>query len=115
MDWSRMPTGHNAASLCSRLSPDNPDTPCISLKAFLEPSDNPYMQPQDEVSSPCKGDPCNNSEVCSVNRNCAPGRPCPPYRCSPGKGDKIFFLTVVCYNKQDYYFGHCPFLGALKI
>ncbi|GFG31799.1 hypothetical protein Cfor_04236 [Coptotermes formosanus] len=84
MDWSRMPTGHNAASLCSRLSPDNPDTPCISLKAFLEPSDNPYMQPQDEVSSPCKGDPCNNSEVCSVNRNCAPGRPCAPYRCSPG-------------------------------
>jgi reversion-inducing cysteine-rich kazal motif protein len=89
MDWSRMPAGQNAASLCSRLSPENPDTPCISLKAFLEPSDNPYMQPQDEVSSPCKGDPCNNSEVCSVNRNCAPGRPCPPYRCSPGEETKM--------------------------
>ncbi|XP_021916359.1 reversion-inducing cysteine-rich protein with Kazal motifs isoform X1 [Zootermopsis nevadensis] len=84
MDWSRMPTGHNAASLCSRLSPENPDTPCISLRPFLEPSDNPYLQPQDEVTSPCKGDPCNNSEVCSVNRNCATGRPCLPYQCSPG-------------------------------
>jgi reversion-inducing cysteine-rich kazal motif protein len=89
MDWSRMPTGQNAASLCSRLSPENPDTPCISLRPFLEPSDNPYMQPQDEVTSPCKGDPCNSSEVCSVNRNCAPGRPCPPYQCSPGEETKL--------------------------
>ena len=85
MDWSRMPAGHNAASLCSLLSPHNPDTPCISLRAFLEPSDNPYIQPQDEVTSPCKGDPCNSSEVCVVNRNCASGRPCRPYQCSKGE------------------------------
>lgn len=87
MDWTRMPRGHGhtAASLCALLSPDNPNTPCISLKPFLEPSKNPYRQPQDEVTLPCKGDnPCNSSEVCSVNHNCAPGRPCLPYQCTPG-------------------------------
>lgn len=85
MDWSRMPAGHTAASICSRLSPDNnPSIPCISLKPFLEASDDPYVAPENHVTSPCKGDPCDHGEMCIVNRNCLPGKSCQPYLCVPG-------------------------------
>lgn len=84
MDWSRMPAGHTAASICSRLSSDNPSVPCISLKPFLEPSDSPYSAPGDVVTAPCKGDTCDPNEMCVINRNCIPGKPCQPYHCVPG-------------------------------
>nr|CAD7455214.1 unnamed protein product [Timema tahoe] len=84
LDWTRMSGGHTAVSLCLRLSPDHPDTPCISLKQFLQPSDSPYFPPHKGVTSPCKGAPCNSSEVCLINRRCSPGSSCLPYTCVPG-------------------------------
>ncbi|KAL1465568.1 hypothetical protein WDU94_005125, partial [Cyamophila willieti] len=86
LDWHRMPPGHSAASVCSRFSPDDPNAPCISLGTFMEPSDSPYLAPVDQVTSPCKGDPCHN-EVCTVNRNCHSRHHrlgCPAYQCSQG-------------------------------
>nr|CAD7595599.1 unnamed protein product [Timema genevievae] len=83
LDWTRMSGGHTAVSLCLRLSPDHPDTPCISLKQFLQPSDSPYFPPHKGVTSPCKGAPCNSSEVCLINRRCSPGSSCLPYTCVP--------------------------------
>ncbi|KAI5750353.1 hypothetical protein M8J76_014987 [Diaphorina citri] len=87
LDWYRMPPGHSAASLCSRFSPDDPNAPCISLKSFMEPSDSPYQAPADQVTSPCRGDPCPVSHICSVNRNCHPRHhrtTCQPYQCTQG-------------------------------
>ncbi|KAF4519249.1 hypothetical protein B566_EDAN002137 [Ephemera danica] len=89
IDRDRLPPGITAASLCARLAPEAPpDAPCISLKPFLEPSkwrvDRESLRPGEQVTAPCRGDPCNTSEVCAVNRNCAPGRPCSPYTCSTG-------------------------------
>ncbi|RZF43152.1 hypothetical protein LSTR_LSTR015847 [Laodelphax striatellus] len=56
--------GYSAASLCARLSPDNPIIPCISLSPYLTPSDHPYHPPHDQLTQPCKGDPCNTSQIC---------------------------------------------------
>ncbi|KAG8334113.1 hypothetical protein J6590_097478 [Homalodisca vitripennis] len=84
MDWTRMPADTSAASTCSRLSPVNPNTPCVSLEPYLEPSDQPYSPPSDQVTQPCKGDPCNIGQVCAVNRYCQPLRSCQPYSCSDG-------------------------------
>ncbi|KAK6628054.1 hypothetical protein RUM44_010536 [Polyplax serrata] len=58
MDWSMMPLGQTAASICSRLASNTPSTPCVSLKPYLEPSDSPYAEPGEEVTAPCKGNPC---------------------------------------------------------
>lgn len=85
MDWTHVEADTSAASLCSHLSPDDPNIPCISLAPFLEPSDHPYHSPRDQVTQPCKGDPCNNSHVCSINRYCQQtSRACQPYNCALG-------------------------------
>ncbi|GAB0089452.1 AGAP012576-PA [Sergentomyia squamirostris] len=63
MDWTKLQSSsHSAGSLCSKLSPTDMNTPCISLKPFLEPSDFPYSDLQ-QVAAPCKGHPCNSSQV----------------------------------------------------
>ncbi|UYV75058.1 RECK [Cordylochernes scorpioides] len=55
----------------------------------------PVHTPGDEeepgdITSPCKPNPCNGSQVCVVNRNCQRGYHCRPYTCVPGcrLGDK---------------------------
>ncbi|XP_039290122.1 reversion-inducing cysteine-rich protein with Kazal motifs isoform X1 [Nilaparvata lugens] len=83
VDWAKMP-GYSAASLCARLSPDNPIIPCISLSPYLAPSDHPYHPPHDQLTQPCKGDPCNSSQICQVNRNCHHSNGCQPYQCFQG-------------------------------
>lgn len=87
IDWSRMPADTSAAAICSRLSLENPTTPCVSLEPFLEPSDQPYSPPRDHVTQPCKGEPCAAGQVCQVNRYCPPFIPrnCLPYTCSTGQ------------------------------
>lgn len=87
IDWSRMPADTSAAAICSRLSLENPNTPCVSLEPFLEPSDQPYSPPRDHVTQPCKGEPCAAGQVCQVNRYCPPFTPrnCLPYTCSTGE------------------------------
>ncbi|XP_049948355.1 reversion-inducing cysteine-rich protein with Kazal motifs [Schistocerca serialis cubense] len=84
LDWRRAP-GQSAAELCARLSADGSQSPCISLRPFLQPSDSPHVPPQDELTLPCKGDhPCNASQVCQLNRHCSSGHACRTYRCTPG-------------------------------
>lgn len=82
MDWTKMSSeSHTASSLCSKLSPENGNIPCISIKPYLEPSDIPYSGNDMKILSPCKGQTCNtSSEVCLVNRstnkpNCVAGCP----------------------------------------
>lgn len=84
VDWSWLSSEHTPESICSTLSPDNPDASCISLQNFLSPSDYSYQRINGRVSSPCKGNPCEPNEICSVNKNCLPGSNCLPYTCTPG-------------------------------
>uniref|UniRef100_A0A1B0D106 Reversion-inducing cysteine-rich protein with Kazal motifs n=1 Tax=Phlebotomus papatasi TaxID=29031 RepID=A0A1B0D106_PHLPP len=67
MDWTKLQSSsHSAGSLCSKLSPNDITTPCISLKPFLEPSDIPYDGYK--ITHPCKGNPCNSSQVCLLDK-----------------------------------------------
>ncbi|XP_017768615.1 PREDICTED: reversion-inducing cysteine-rich protein with Kazal motifs [Nicrophorus vespilloides] len=84
VDWSRVPVKHSPETICAMLSPEDPAVSCISLESFLAPSGNTYESIDGQVSSPCKGDPCKESEICTVNKNCLPGKHCSPYKCTPG-------------------------------
>lgn len=84
VDWTRVPVAYSPESICSTLSPASPDASCITLQHYLQPSENTYQRIDAQVSSPCKGDPCEPGEVCTVNRNCLLGRKCLPYTCTPG-------------------------------
>ncbi|XP_054265987.1 reversion-inducing cysteine-rich protein with Kazal motifs [Macrosteles quadrilineatus] len=84
MDWTRMPADTSAAIICNRLSSDNPATPCVSLEPYLEPSDQPYSPPRDQVTQPCRGEPCTSGHLCAVNRYCSTSRSCQPYTCAQG-------------------------------
>lgn len=84
MDWSKMPSEHTAESLCSKMSPEDPNMPCISLQNFLEPSEQGYNALEHQVISPCKANPCGSNQICSINRNCIPGTSCKPYICTSG-------------------------------
>lgn len=68
IDWTRMETRHTPESICERFSID--ETPCISLKSYLEPSDLPINKMTNhQIILPCRGHMCNISEICVVNRN----------------------------------------------
>lgn len=84
MDWSRTPKDVTTTSICSKLSPSNPNTPCISLDSFMKPSYNNYNLPHEQISSPCKGDPCGPREICTINKKCLQGSLCKPYSCISG-------------------------------
>jgi len=83
VDETRLPEGVTAKALCQRLSPE--DAPCLSLGLFLQPSSEWASEAVDvQLSAPCRGDPCNESEVCLVNRNCPNGKTCPQHTCAKG-------------------------------
>lgn len=84
VDWNRVSMEHTPESICATLSPEHPDVSCISLQNYLYPAENPYQPTGGQVSSPCKGDPCEPHEICTVNKNCFPGSSCLPYKCTPG-------------------------------
>lgn len=69
MDWNRLESSHTAASICSKLSVEDATAPCISLKPFSEPSESPYTDGNHKVIAPCKGHPCNATEVCLVKND----------------------------------------------
>lgn len=80
MDWTQpMANGPTtAASICAKLSFEDPATPCISLKPFTEPSDLPHHIGNHKVRSPCAGHRCNASEICLVNHDGTAGYSCVP-------------------------------------
>lgn len=43
-----------------------------------------YYYSTGQISSPCKGNPCEPNEICLVNKDCLPGIDCKPYICQPG-------------------------------
>ncbi|XP_055594196.1 reversion-inducing cysteine-rich protein with Kazal motifs [Uranotaenia lowii] len=80
VDWSRMATKHSIASLCNMFSPeDDSEWECISLERFQAASDEPYRNTNVALVSPCKGNPCNSSQVCISNRDGTYG-----YKCAIG-------------------------------
>ncbi|UYV75059.1 hypothetical protein LAZ67_12002264 [Cordylochernes scorpioides] len=90
------PTEMSIRVLSSRVMPRNTVT-ALSTQLCLktEGPDPPVHTPGDEeepgdITSPCKPNPCNGSQVCVVNRNCQRGYHCRPYTCVPGcrLGDK---------------------------
>lgn len=79
MDWTRLESGHTAASICSKLSIEDSTAPCVSLKPFIEPSDLPHHTGNHKIVSPCLENPCNATEVCLLKRDGGSG-----YECLPG-------------------------------
>jgi hypothetical protein len=69
--------------MCRRLSPEG--APCMSLGYFSHPSVE-RTAADVELSTPCRGHPCNDSEVCTVNRDCPKGKSCPQFTCDKGRG-----------------------------
>lgn len=79
IDWSSV-SGHNAATLCAKISPLKPDMPCVSIKPFLESSqDEDPISPEDDITMPCRSSPCAEGEICTINPSdrrsfqCLPG------------------------------------------
>lgn len=84
VDWTRITPEHSAETICAGLSPEDPTVSCISLQKFLHPSEHGYQRINDQVFSPCKGNPCKSHEICLLNKNCILGGNCLPYTCVPG-------------------------------
>ncbi|KAJ8968089.1 hypothetical protein NQ317_005572, partial [Molorchus minor] len=84
VDWTRISPHLSADSICSNLSPDDPNVSCIRLRDYLSPSTYKYPRITGQVSSPCKGNPCEPNEICLINRNCIHGTNCKAYICQPG-------------------------------
>lgn len=100
MDWTKLEAGHTAASICGKLSFEDAAAPCISLKPYIEPSDLPHHSGNHKVQSPCKGHPCNVSQVCLVNKDGTNGFSCVP-GCPLGKFIELhtfmISLATICY------------------
>ncbi|XP_050097347.1 reversion-inducing cysteine-rich protein with Kazal motifs [Anopheles aquasalis] len=89
VDWQRMPEGYTVASLCQQLAPQNGSAPCISMGRFQSttlvggaPGGGFTRDPGTEATmlvSPCRGNPCNATQVCVANRDGTYG-----YRCENG-------------------------------
>ncbi|XP_049826537.1 reversion-inducing cysteine-rich protein with Kazal motifs isoform X2 [Aethina tumida] len=91
VDWSRLYSNphskvtprHSAESICDTLSPEDPTASCIRLQDYRIPSE--YNQRiTGQVTSPCKGNPCEENEICLINKNCILGTNCQPFTCVPG-------------------------------
>ncbi|KAF7997589.1 hypothetical protein HCN44_006160 [Aphidius gifuensis] len=88
IDWSITNSSESVNSLCSKLSPSRPDVPCVSFRNFIESSETDIYLKND-ITTPCKNNPCGNNEVCIVEPNidskfysCVPS-------CSLGKMSKL--------------------------
>lgn len=82
VDWSAV-KGHNAATLCAKLSPPKQDMPCVSLKPFLEDPREQNEVPiavEEDISMPCKSNPCPQGQICVIHPELKQN-----YRCLPGE------------------------------
>ncbi|CAH0563480.1 unnamed protein product [Brassicogethes aeneus] len=92
VDWSTLYSNPNSKitlqfspeSICQTLSPDDPNASCIKLADYKNPSVYNYQRINGLVTSPCKGNPCEEDEICLVNKNCIHGANCQGYTCVPG-------------------------------
>ncbi|CAH2005399.1 unnamed protein product [Acanthoscelides obtectus] len=84
VDWTKLSPIYSAHSICEGLSPEDPDISCLRLQRYLYPSTYKHSRITGEVSSPCRGNPCEPNEICLINRKCIHGISCKPYICQPG-------------------------------
>lgn len=84
VDWTRVSPVHSPESICQTLSPDEPNVSCIRIENYLDPSSYEFSRITGQVSSPCKGNPCDPAEICLINKNCVHGFKCKSYICQPG-------------------------------
>ncbi|KAG5305855.1 RECK protein, partial [Pseudoatta argentina] len=89
VDWSSVTGSHTAATLCAKLSPGRPDDPCVSLGPFLDNSQNDeaVIHPDEDITTPCKRNPCPQGQLCMVQPNGAKIYRCVP-ACSLGEMSK---------------------------
>ncbi|XP_018370423.1 PREDICTED: reversion-inducing cysteine-rich protein with Kazal motifs [Trachymyrmex cornetzi] len=89
VDWSSVTGSHTAATLCAKLSPGRPDDPCVSLGPFLDNSQNDeaVIHPDEDITTPCKRNPCPQGQLCVVQPNGAKIYRCVP-ACSLGEMSK---------------------------
>lgn len=83
INYRDLPRAKNVSMLCSPL-PSRLDSynSCVSISKYLKPS--PHHVKQEEVTNPCKSNPCNDSHICMVNRRkCKHPENCRPYVCKP--------------------------------
>ncbi|KOB77848.1 Serine protease inhibitor [Operophtera brumata] len=85
VEWSRAPQMLTAPALCARLAPHESNAPCVPLRQYMTPSTEPaLLSATDAVTSPCRGSPCGDNQVCIVNRDCLQGDNCKRYHCVDG-------------------------------
>ncbi|XP_019697997.1 reversion-inducing cysteine-rich protein with Kazal motifs isoform X3 [Harpegnathos saltator] len=96
VDWSAIDGPHTAATLCAKLSPGRPDAPCVSLGPFLRsPQDvdddgnvlESAMLPEEDITTPCKPNPCSPGHLCMLQPNSVKVYRCLP-ACSLGEMSK---------------------------
>ncbi|XP_050081387.1 reversion-inducing cysteine-rich protein with Kazal motifs [Anopheles maculipalpis] len=100
VDWDRMSDEYSVSSLCRQLAPQNNSLPCISMGRFQPHGIGPGgMLEGDQriiadvaLVSPCKGNPCNATQLCVANRDGTFG-----YRCVNGcpLGEASSYLVPV--------------------
>ncbi|KAL7299960.1 hypothetical protein TKK_0007276 [Trichogramma kaykai] len=85
VDWSAV-KGHNAATLCAKLSPLKADMACVSIRPFLEDprEQNELLVPpptkiEEDINVPCRSNPCPQGQICSVHPEDRR-----PFRCTAG-------------------------------
>lgn len=71
VDWSAITGPHTAASLCAKLSPGRSDAPCVQLRPFLDDpqDDEAVIHPEDDITTPCKHNPCSENQLCALQPN----------------------------------------------
>lgn len=100
VDWTRLSPVYSAESICENLSPEDPNTSCIKLQSYLSPSAYTYPRVTGQISSPCKGNPCEANEICLIDKDCIHGTNCQPYICQPGckLGERQNLLLFFYYS-----------------
>uniref|UniRef100_A0AAR5QAX4 Kazal-like domain-containing protein n=2 Tax=Dendroctonus ponderosae TaxID=77166 RepID=A0AAR5QAX4_DENPD len=83
-DWSRLEPMYSAERICESLAPEDLGSSCIQINDYLAPSADNYPRISEQVSSPCKGNPCEVNEICLINKDYVHGLDGKPYTCQPG-------------------------------
>ncbi|XP_077973022.1 reversion-inducing cysteine-rich protein with Kazal motifs-like [Styela clava] len=95
-DVSRFKHGISIEWLCEMFSPQHLQHDCISLDKYTAASGRSSNLV--EITQPCNPNPCQENELCVVNREtCRTGRICPTYKCLKGckVGDVGDFLVHI--------------------
>ncbi|XP_066921214.1 reversion-inducing cysteine-rich protein with Kazal motifs-like [Clytia hemisphaerica] len=80
--------------ICANILPNNNQSNCIPLRKYAvrqTPSTALLrrVKPREDVTLPCRNDPCGEDEVCLINQECLKEDensiyPCPKYKCVKG-------------------------------